>query len=1050
MPLHQVHRQAPPVVAALMQFVSLHTHSTFSYGDGLGMPAEHVARVADLGMKALALTDHGNVSGFVKFDQAAKAAGIQPIFGLEAYTAPSGMREKKTQAKWHQTILAMNQTGYGNLMRLVARSWDTGFYRYPTIHWEDLVELNEGLIVTSGCADSLLSSTLLGGQKGIEVGSERAAIGILGAYQRLFGDRFYLEVQAFPTLDRTRSINAAFAEWARRFGIGLVATRDVHHPHFEQNELRKILHAANRGIASVAAVEAAWEYDVPCTYPRKDAELFDALRATGLSTIGAMQAIHQSSEIADRCHVELPLMARVQYPFAEDGAESPEHLIRQWLNEGWRLRGIDTLDPLVRRTYRERILRELDVFTQKDFIHYFLMIADAIRFAKREGIAVGPGRGSAAASLCMFLLQITEIDPMHFPMMIFERFVDPNRSDLPDVDIDFEPARRDEVRGYLVKRYGEDRVGNVGTYTYYRGKNSVNDVARVHEVPFVVSQKIKDMTPDEGFSVALAVFPVVQDLVKEWPVLQHAIELEGNIKGFGMHAAGLVVGAEPLTNYVTTYTRSVGTGMAKRRVQVLSVDKYDGEALGLLKIDALGLTTMGEIKTMAETVGLSMEQVYRLPLDEDDVLEGFRSGHTGGIFQFAGSTTRDICVEVAPQEFMDLAHVNALSRPGPLHGGSTAAFIKRRQGRGELASDRHPLIDEVLAVTEGEIVYQEQIIRLAQVVGGFDVTKAALVRTIIAKKKGQAAFAELWADFEKGARKNFVPAEQAQRLWRAMITAGGYAFNVPHAVCYSVLAYWCMWFRIHHPKAFFYARLLHATDRDAEATLDILKDMAASTGLAVLPLDPELSQASWSIEDHGLRPGFRQVKGIGGSVATRLVQYRSDGAVIDWPEFAQVAGIGPKTIETLVNFAGDDDPFGVKRIFRDRAVITEFVRRRGMAEPNKTSDMIPYVEGRWSGVMLGQVIEPPQQRDLYETHRNRTGQELSRDDVKEPDLATSVDIYCEDTHGKYKIKISRFKYPQLAADVADIEVGNYVLAEVSKANFPGKTTYVNKMTVITL
>jgi len=1035
-----------------MQFVSLHTHSTFSYGDGLGMPAEHVARVAELGMKALALTDHGNVSGHVKLDQAAKAAGIKPIFGLEAYTGPKEMREIKQRAKWHQTILAADQTGYHNLMELVSRSYSEGFYHDPTIHWDMLVDHNAGLIVTSGCADSLLSSTLLGGQKAIEVGSERAAIGILKAYQRLFGDRFYLEVQAFPTLERTRLINAAFQEWSVRFGVGLVATRDVHHPLPEQTELRKILHAANRGIASVDVAAAQWEYDVPCTYPATDHDLFDALRATGLSTIGAMQAIKNSAEIADRCNVELPSMARVQYPFAQDGAESPDDLIRQWLSEGWVLRGFDRLDPVQRRAARQRVQRELDVFEQKDFIHYFLMIADAVRFAKSEGIAVGPGRGSAAASLCMYLLQVTEINPLEFPLMMFERFVDPDRMDLPDVDIDFDPGRRDEVRQYLVRKYGENRVGNVGTYTYYRGKNSVNDVARVHNVPFVVAQKVKDMTPDEGFKVAHAVFPVVQDLVKEYPQLEWALQLEGNIKGFGIHAAGLVVGAEPLSNYVATYTRVTGTGLAKKRVSVLSVDKYDGETMGLLKIDALGLTTMGEIQTMAGIAGMSLEEVYRIPLDEDAVLQGFRDGRTNGIFQFAGSTTRDICVEVAPREFMDLAHINALSRPGPLHGGSTAQFIKARQGH--VRGVMHPLIEEVLATTEGELIYQEQVIKLAQVVGGFDVAGAARVRSIMSKKKGQAAFADLWKDFAEGALKNGVPAEEAKRVWRNMITSGGYAFNVAHAVSYSVLAYWTMWFRVHHPLAFFYARLLHAADKEAEATLDILKDMTATApDIKVMPLDPWFSGANWTIDEGALRPGFRQVKGIGASVANLLVLFRDGWAAkpwISWDDYLQVGSIGPKTIKTLTDFAESDDPFGVKKLFRQSAEIAEWAHQKGRPKVTKTSDMIPYREGKWSGVLLGVVIEV-QLRDLFETHRNRTGEVLSRDDVDQPELATSAYLYCEDVRGKYKIRINRFTYPRYRREIEAIDPGkDWVLAAVSKSNFPGKTTKVDAMWVISL
>lgn len=1053
-----------------MQFVSLHSHSTFSYQDGYAMPEDHVRRVAELGMTALALTEHGNLSSIVKLDQAAKAHGIKPIFGLEAYVAPSNMRETKYRRKWHQVLLAMNQQGYQNLMRLVALSYSEGFFHFPTIHWEWLQQYHEGLIATSGCLDGVINAQLLG-RKDLEA-SEHDALRRVKAYQRLFGDRFYLEVQRFPQLPDACRANVKLAEWASRLGIKLVGTADVHYPLPTDNQMQKILHAAGRGKSSVAEAEASWEYDILGTYPTSDKQILDDLKATGLSTFQTMQAFRSTAEIAERCNVELPVMARVQYPYAEDGAGSPEELIRRWLNEGWSFRGFDRAPRELRAEYRRRVERELDVFASKDFVHYFLMIADAVRFAKREGIAVGPGRGSAAASLAMYLLQVTEINPMQFPMMLFERFVDPDRADLPDVDIDFEPERRDEVRQYLVGKYGEDRVGNVGTFTYYRSKNAIQDVARVHEVPFLTAKKLKDMVLDEGIDVTVAAFPVVADLFEKFPAMKYAARLEGNVKSFGVHPAGLVVGADSLWKYTTTYSRKVGTGPKAKQTTVLSVDKYDGETMGLLKIDALGLTTIGEIRLMAETTGMTLEQVYRLPLDDDAVLNGFREGRTAGVFQFSGATTRDICVEVQPREFMDLAHINALSRPGPLYGGSTSEFIRRRQGRTH-RPQRHELIEEVLAQTEGEIVYQEQVIQLAARVGGFDTVKAARVRTIISKKKGLAAFAELKADFVNGARVNGVPAEEAEQVWRGMITSGGYAFNVAHAVSYSVLAYWCMWFRVHHPVAFFYARLAYAADKGWEATVEILKDLEGSNEIRILPLDAMKSAASWTIDTSGpdssfvlhnsgspgkpaLRPGFQQVKGIGLSQAEKLVEYRErcHDWDADWQHFIEVPGVGTKTIEILRSFAKEDDPFEVKKIWRNTLAIKAdiedpYSELRRLPKPTKTSDMIPYREGWWEGVLLG-VIREITFRDLFESHRNRTGTDLDPKSVERPDLSRSASIYLEDTRGRYKINLGRFQWERYGGllEYAVIDQ-DYILAEVKKSNYPGKTTSIKQMWVIT-
>lgn len=296
-----------------MHYVSLHSHSTYSYMDGYGLPEEHVARVAELGMKALALTEHGNVSSHVKLELAATKHGIKPIFGLEAYTAPADMRETKNMRKWHQTILAMDLDGYQNLNKLVTRSWNDNFYRWPTVLGADLKELNEGLVVTSGCADSLLACTLLGG-KGIEEGDYDAAVVVLKRFKRLFGDRYYLEVQRFPGLERTRILNRQYAAWSKEFGVPLVATSDVHYPRPEHNEMQKILHAAGRNTGTVAAAEAEWEYDILLTYPESDDEVITDLMATGLTRGEAQQAIASTEEIAERCNVVLPKMDRIRYP----------------------------------------------------------------------------------------------------------------------------------------------------------------------------------------------------------------------------------------------------------------------------------------------------------------------------------------------------------------------------------------------------------------------------------------------------------------------------------------------------------------------------------------------------------------------------------------------------------------------------------------------------------------------------------------------------------------------------------------------------------------
>jgi len=1046
-----------------MKYVSLHSHSTLSYGDGFGMPEDHAARVADLGMGALALTEHGNMTSVVKHSQASAKHGIKAIYGLEAYTAPANMRETKNQRKWHQTILAADQTGYNNLMQLTTKSWsEEGFYRWPTVTGPMLSQHRDGLIVLSGCLDSLLACTLLGG-KGIEHGSYSAAEKVLKNYQRLFGDRYYLEVQRFPQLERARALNPVYEEWSRKFGIPLVATSDCHYPLEGDNEMQKILHAASRNTGTVAAAEASWEYDVLLSYPTCDYEIFEQLMATGLSRSAAEQAIANTGVIAGRCNVDLPVMDRVQYPFHDDGATSEIDLLRKWMSEGWRYRGFGDLPREQQKTARDRANWELEQISNKGFESYFLMLADLVGWAKREGIAVGPGRGSGAASLVGYLLRITEINPLTFPIMLFERFIAPDRFDLPDYDIDFEVARRDEVRRYAISKYGEGMVGNVGTLTMYRGKNAIADVARVYEVPFGVTQKVKDMIvdSDDGDQIAKTreLFPVVEDIFKQYPQLANAERLEGNAKGFGVHAAGLVVGSRPLYEYSATYTKH-DVGKSKKSVQVLSVDKYDGESLGFLKIDALGLKTMSIISTAAQMVGMSMDEVYKIPLEDDRVLAEFRAGEVGGVFQFEGATTRDICVEVAPKEFMDLSHISALARPGPLHGGSTADFIRSRHG--EASRDLYPdRIEEVLAATEGEIVYQEQVILLAKTVGQFDSAGASKVRSIISKKKGQAAFAELYDDFLNGATSQGIRAEDAAAIWRKMVTSGAYSFNAAHSISYSVLSVWCMWFRVYHPLAYFYARLMANVDaaKDPRTKVSptevILKDMAASTDIKVLPLDPSMSQTDWSVEDGALRPGFRQVPTIGADKGDAIVEWRKGHNTVyplRWEELEAVKGIGPTTWAKLQEFAEDPDPFEVGKIGRNTQGIIAWLERGPfgvqMPAPNKVSTDIPYAAGQWNGTLLG-VIQEVQYKDLFEGHKNRTGKDLDPREVKEPNLRKSCSLYCEDVRGRYKVNVSRFTFPKYAAEIGRIKAGrDYLLVNVNKGNFPGKTIFANELSII--
>lgn len=894
-----------------LKFVSLHHHSTFSYMDGFGTPAQHVARAAELGMSAMALTEHGNVSSHVQLEQAGLKHSVKPIFGLEAYTAPLDMREQKNRRKWHLTLLAMNDAGYRSLMRLVTASWADGFYQWPTISGPMLAEDNEGLIVLSGCADSKLSCDLLGG-KGRERGDERDANRTIEAFKSLLGDRYYLECQQFPELDRTRQLNPWFARAAQRHGVSLVGTADVHYPYPDDNEMQVVLHAAGRGSGTVAQAEAEWEYGIRLTHPISDKLIWKRLKGTGLTGAQAEAAVLVSAEIAERCNVELPKVGRLRYPLPAE--QDSRELVWEWLRAGWKYRS--KLNPRLRsqkKIYVNRLKYEMELVESKDFIDYFLMLSDIVRWAKDHGIPVGPARGSAAASLACYLLRITEIDPLQFPIMLFERFIDVTRSDLPDVDLDFDDERRDELRAYAERKYGVDHVANIGTFTKYRGKNALIDVARVHNIPDYKIKVIKDLVVersggdsriDASLGDTITMFPQAQAVFDEYPMLSKAIRLEGNYRGMGVHAAGLVISNDPLTDNVATYTK-MSAGVER---SVLSVNKYDAEYLGLMKADFLGLTTMGMLRRALAHIGMSLEELYAVELDDPAVIASFKHNDVTGIFQFGGGATRVVCGDVKPDNFLELCDINALSRPGPLHSGSTNDYIDVKHGR-QKAIHLHPAIDALTSTTKFQIIYQEQILQIIKELGGLPWAALNEIRKVISLKKGEGAFNEKRGDFIAGCAARYeIDEELAIKIWNKLVTAGQYAFNAAHCVSYSMLAYWCMWFKVHHPEAFYTASLQKVDDENARYLL--LRD-AIRHGIKVLPPELERSGITWEAVDGGVLAGFIQVPGVGPKMAEAILAERELGPFSNWEDLQRVKGIGPKMAENIVAMVDSDDPFRI-------------------------------------------------------------------------------------------------------------------------------------------
>jgi DNA polymerase-3 subunit alpha len=1054
-----------------MKFVSLHHHTTFSYKDGYGLPEAHVARAAELDMRAIAHTEHGNVSSFVKLEKAANKHGLKGIFGCELYTA-----SMQTQSKWHLTALAEDDTGYQNLNRLVSRSWAEGFYYWPTVSGQMLADHADGLIVLSGCADSLLSCTLLGGKSN---GPKRetasswdidAAERVVRDFQSLLGDGYYLETQQFPELQRTRTLNPILAELSRRTGVPLCATADVHYPLPDDNEMQKILHAAGRGSGSVEAQEATWEYDIRLTLPLSDAQIRKALIGTGLTGRQAEQAIYSTGEIADRCNVILPRNERIRFPLP-DGYSNSLDLIWEWLRDGWRYRW--AMNPSMRsrkEEYYQRLKYEMGLIEMKDFLDYFLMLSYLVRWAKSHGIVVGPARGSAAASLACYLLRITEIDPLQFKTMMFERFIDATREDLPDVDLDFQDDRKFEVFQEAMRVFGADRVGQLGNFVRYKGRNSVKDVARVWGVPIWATKVVNDLVIDRSqgdsrldtsLQDTIDTFPQAAEIFDKFPKLQFATRLEGNMQTFGVHAAGIVISNDPITDTCAMYEREVGKD--KHRVSVVAFDKKDAEYLGMLKADFLGLSNMGMIGRCLGLTGMSLEELYRIPLDDEKTMRGFRETDVIGIFQFEGRATRLVCREVCPDNFDELADINALSRPGPLFSGTKTRYVGVKHGT-EKVEHLHEIVDQHTKDTKYQIVYQEQVLAVIRDIGGFPVTKVADIRKIISQKLGEAQFNNMLDAFCEGAQRlHGIKRDLAVHIWKFMVTSATYSFNIAHSVSYSMISYWNMWLKQHHPLEF-YSATAEWTARIGkwkEKGPRLLRD-AQRKGIEILPPDPEISTERWTPDPSGkaIRAGFEQIPGIGNLTAVKMVQHRDamwdEFRPWDWDDYGAVSGIGPKTIDKIRAFAEDDDPFGldlvgkVLREFRD-GLRSQSGFWRGLPRPTHSSEeMLNAKEGQriiWLG-----VAKKVDFKDLIEDQMARYG--TSKEEIlatmKDSHLRRWATIFAyDDEDEEVYLRFDRYNFPKFETGIKMLRPGTDILLIMGiKSRGFGNSVKVRKMITI--
>lgn len=749
-----------------------------------------------------------------------------------------------------------------------------------------------------------------------------------------------------------------------------------------------------------------------------------------------------------------------------------EELFRFWIEQGWRYRRAHNVNMRSEpKKYRERLAYEYKIIQDKKFEDYFLMVSDIVRWAKRNQIGVGPGRGSGSSSLICYLLRITEIDPLDFPML-FERFLDPTRTDWPDLDIDFESERRDEVFAYAARKYGQEHCGNILNITRYLGKSALDDVARVYRIPAwkVDAIKSKLLVREAGhprFSKTLedtyATFPEVREIVDGTPELHYAARLEGNIRGFNVHAAGLVITGEgiPINDICATYQREIN-GVVR---QAIPFDKRDAVRLGMLKLDILSLITMSEIAEVCRMAGMTLEELYRIPLDDKETLQAFCDGDVLGIFQFEGNTTRRILKAVQPTKFMHLADVNALARPGADDKG----YI-RNKNAGIWETPVHETIARHTDWTYGVIVYEEQILMVLRDLGGFEPAELNRMRKIIHDKLGGTAFNENFERFIKGAAAHGVSRDAAKSVWDGLVGASGYAFNIGHSVPYSAIGYWQQFLKIHYPAEFYTSKLNKCDDNVRRGKF--IKE-SSRHGIDVRPPNLMTSQHHWTLvrEDDGsgqlaitpiIVAGFDCIEGIGPAKSDAIINWRNeilatepeDDCFLEWEDLKEVKGFGPKTIQKIIDFVESDDPFGTDREINILNGIRSNIsdgRLAGIPAPTHISIDVP-PEKTWV-TYLG-IVRKRKYYDAVEQAQKRSTTELSREDVladlERPDLLKYAALYVEDEYGEtIRVSISRWAYPKFQKEIQNLKMNrDVVVCQGYSSDWGGISIQVKNMYVL--
>mgnify|MGYP000657408909 CR=1 FL=1 len=876
-----------------MSFIHLHVHSEYSILDGFLRVNELIKRVKEFKMPAVALTDHGGMYGIIPFYKRAKKEGIKPIIGVEMYFSPTSRFDKKGKedaVNYHILLLAKNFKGYQNLTRLVSIGHLEGFYYKPRIDMEVLKKYSEGLIVGTSCLKGEIPSLILSGQY------ERAKKRVY-AFKEIFGDDFYIELQNHHLPEEERVI-PELLRLAKETDTKYFASNDAHYLKKEDAKAHGILLCIQTQTTISNPDRLKFQTDE--FYLKSFEEMWELFK-------DIPDAIHTTMEIAEKCEVEIPLgksrLPKFPLPEGEDAFSVLKKKCEEGIEEKF---GKETPEIM------ERLTRELSVIKEMGFSDYFLIVSDFVSFAKRKGIRVGPGRGSAAGSLVSYLLGITEINPLQYNLL-FERFLNPQRISLPDIDIDFSDERRDEVIEYVRKKYGEDRVAQIATFGRMEARGVIRDVGRVLGYSAKEMDRIAKLIPfGMNFNDALVNEPLLKKEMEsdenKRELFELSMKLEGLIRNFSTHAAGIVIGDTPLSDLVPlqfTKDKSVTT----------QYDKDVLEEMGLLKMDFLGLRTLTVIENALTLINREREEnfeIEKIPLDDEKTFSLLREGKTIGVFQLESPGMRRVLTGVKPNTMEDIIAVLSLYRPGTIKSGQVDEFIKRKHGVINYTSI-HPLLDEILKPTYGIIVYQEQVMQVAQKLAGYTLAEADLLRKAMGKKK-KDIMAKLRDDFINRCINNGIEKEIAERVFNTIEKFAEYGFNKSHSTAYATISYQTAYLKAHYPKEFFTA-LLTSVSGNEDREADYIKE-AESMGIKILPPDINKSDIYFKIEGDAIRFGFSAIKNVGENAAKIIVEEREKGEYRSFYDFltrCKSGKINKKVIESLIK-AGAFDSLNPDRV----------------------------------------------------------------------------------------------------------------------------------------